>query len=163
MGRLYQPNSDQTDRFALRAFRDLTNVSRSLLTLTPTPVYSMPVANRPMTKSTARDLFPGALEMMILQSLRRQPAHGYALVQHIQQRSNNLLQVEEGSLYPALQRLLKADLVKARWDVSSTNRRVRIYQITASGLRRLEQEISSFERMFEGISLVLNPEKSTAT
>jgi PadR family transcriptional regulator, regulatory protein PadR len=127
------------------------------------PVYSMPVANMPMTKSTARDLFPGALEMMILQSLRRQPAHGYALVQHIQQRSNNLLQVEEGSLYPALQRLLKADLVKARWDVSSTNRRVRIYQITASGLRRLEQEISSFERMFEGISLVLNPEKSTAT
>jgi PadR family transcriptional regulator, regulatory protein PadR len=123
----------------------------------------MPVANKPMTKSTARDLFPGALEMMILQSLRRQPAHGYALVQHIQQRSNNLLQVEEGSLYPALQRLLKADLVKARWDVSSTNRRVRTYQITASGLRRLEQEISSFERMFEGISLVLNPGKSTAT
>ncbi len=123
----------------------------------------MPVANKPMTKSTARDLFPGALEMMILQSLRRQPAHGYALVQHIQQRSNNLLQVEEGSLYPALQRLLKAELVKARWDVSSTNRRVRIYQITASGLRHLEQEISSFERMFEGISLVLNPGKSTAT
>ena len=123
----------------------------------------MPVANKPMTKSTARDLFPGALEMMILQSLRRQPAHGYALVQHIQQRSNNLLQVEEGSLYPALQRLLKADLVKARWDVSSTNRRVRIYQITASGLRHLEQEISSFERMFEGVSLVLNPGKSTAT
>jgi PadR family transcriptional regulator PadR len=123
----------------------------------------MPVVNKPMTKSTARDLFPGALEMMILQSLRRQPAHGYALVQHIQQRSNNLLQVEEGSLYPALQRLLKADLVKARWDVSSTNRRVRTYQITASGLRRLEQEISSFEQMFEGISLVLNPRKSTAT
>jgi PadR family transcriptional regulator, regulatory protein PadR len=123
----------------------------------------MPVANKPMTKSTARDLFPGALEMMILQSLRRQPAHGYALVQHIQQRSNNLLQVEEGSLYPALQRLLKADLVKARWGVSSTNRRVRTYQITASGLRRLEQEISSFEQMFEGISLVLNPGKSTAT
>jgi PadR family transcriptional regulator PadR len=116
-----------------------------------------------MTKSTARDLFPGALEMMILQSLRRQPAHGYALVQHIQQRSNNLLQVEEGSLYPALQRLLKADLVKARWGVSSTNRRVRTYQITASGLRHLEQEISSFERMFEGIGLVLNPGRSTAT
>src|ERR1700743_3355692 len=113
-------------------------------------------------ENTSRDLFPGALEMMILESLRRQPAHGYALVQHIQQRSNNLLQVEEGSLYPALQRLLKADLVKARWDVSSTNRRVRIYQITASGLRHLEHEISSFEQMFEGISLVLNPGKSTA-
>jgi PadR family transcriptional regulator, regulatory protein PadR len=123
----------------------------------------MPVVNKPMTKSTARDLFPGALEMMILQSLRRQPAHGYALVQHIQQRSNNLLQVEEGSLYPALQRLLKADLVKAKWGVSSTNRRVRTYQITATGLRHLEQEITSFEQMFEGIALVLNPAKSTAT
>ena len=113
--------------------------------------------NRPMADTNSRDLFPGALEMMILESLRRQPAHGYALVQHIQQRSNNLLQVEEGSLYPALQRLLKAKLVKAEWGLSSTNRRVRTYQITASGLRRLEQQISSFERMFQGISLVLDP------
>ena len=115
-----------------------------------------------MTNSNARDLFPGALEMMILESLRRQPAHGYALVQHIQQRSNNLLQVEEGSLYPALQRLLKARLVKAEWGVSSTNRRVRTYEITAAGMRHLEEEISSFERMIEGIALVLNPGKSTA-
>jgi PadR family transcriptional regulator PadR len=126
-------------------------------------VYSMPVVNRPMTDTAARDLFPGALEMMILESLRRQPAHGYALVQHIQERSKNLLQVEEGSLYPALQRLLKAKLVKAEWGVSSTNRRVRTYQITASGLRRLEQQISSFERMFEGIALVLNPGKFPAS
>ncbi len=116
-----------------------------------------------MTETATRDLFPGALEMMILESLRRQPAHGYALVQHIQQRSNNLLQVEEGSLYPALQRLLKAKLVKAEWGVSSTNRRVRTYQITASGLRHLEQQISSFERMFEGIALVLNPGKVATT
>jgi PadR family transcriptional regulator, regulatory protein PadR len=115
-----------------------------------------------MDNSPARDLFPGALEMMILQSLRRQPAHGYALVQHIQQRSNNLLQVEEGSLYPALQRLLKANLVKAKWGVSATNRKVRIYQITPAGLRHLEDEISSFERMFQGVALVLNPERSMA-
>ena len=115
-----------------------------------------------MTNDTARDLFPGALEMMILESLRRQPAHGYALVQHIQQRSNQLLQVEEGSLYPALQRLLKAKMVKAEWGVSSSNRRVRTYQITASGIRHLEREISSFERMFEGIALVLRPGDATA-
>ena len=116
-----------------------------------------------MTNTSPRDLFPGALEMMILESLRRQPAHGYALVQHIQQRSNKLLQVEEGSLYPALQRLLKARLVKAEWGVSSTNRRVRTYQITIAGLRHLDQQISSFERMFEGITLVLNPGKSPAS
>src|SRR5271170_106987 len=116
-----------------------------------------------MKSSPPRDLFPGALEMMVLESLRRQPAHGYALVQHIQQRSNNLLQVEGGSLYPALQRLLKAKLVKAEWGVPSTNRRVRTYQITASGLSHLEQQVSSFERMFEGILLVLNPGKATTS
>jgi len=108
-----------------------------------------------------RDLFPGALEMMILESLRRQPAHGYALVQHIQQRSNHLLQVEEGSLYPALQRLLKAKLVKSEWSVSrSTNRRVRIYEITKAGLRHLESEVSSFDRMLEGIQMVLGNARS---
>jgi transcriptional regulator len=121
----------------------------------------MPEVNKPMTETTARDLFPGALEMMILESLRRQPSHGYALVQHIQQRSKNLLQVEEGSLYPALQRLLKTKLVKAQWGVSSTNRRIRIYQITPAGLRHLDEQVSSFERMFEGIALVLNPGKAT--
>ena len=111
-----------------------------------------------------RDLFPGALEMMILESLRRQPAHGYALVQYIQQRSNNLLQVEEGSLYPALQRLLKTKMVKAEWTVSPvTNRRVRIYEITRSGLRHLEKEISAFDRMLEGIQMVLGPERCTSS
>jgi transcriptional regulator len=122
----------------------------------------MPEVNKPMTETTSRDLFPGALEMMILESLRRQPSHGYALVQHIQQRSKNLLQVEEGSLYPALQRLLKSKLVKAQWSVSSTNRRIRTYQITPAGLRHLDEQISSFERMFEGIALVLNPAKATS-
>ena len=113
--------------------------------------------------NAARDLFPGALEMMILESLRRQPAHGYALVQHIQQRSNNLLQVEEGSLYPALQRLLKAKLVRAEWTVSpSTNRRVRVYEITRTGLRHLEREVFRFDRMLEGIQMVLGPEKRAA-
>jgi PadR family transcriptional regulator len=106
-----------------------------------------------------RDLFPGALEMMILQSLRRQRAHGYALVQHIRRTSNELLQVEEGSLYPALQRMLKAGLVKARWEVSSTGRRVRTYELTSRGEQHLEREISKFERMLEGISLVLTPVK----
>src|SRR5579863_6668135 len=112
-------------------------------------------------ENTSRDLFPGALEMMILESLRRQPAHGYALVQHIQQRSNNLLQVEEGSLYPALQRLLKAKLVKGEWTISSsTNRRVRVYEITKTGLRHVEREVCRFERMLEGVQMVLGPAKS---
>jgi transcriptional regulator len=97
--------------------------------------------------------------MMVLQILRRQPSHGYALVQQIRRTSNDLLQVEEGSLYPALQRMLKAGLVKARWDVSATGRRVRTYELTARGARHLDREISRFERMLEGISLVLAPAK----
>ena len=103
----------------------------------------------------SRDLFPGALEMMILQSLRRQPLHGYALVQHIRRASNELLQVEEGSLYPALQRMLKAGLVKARWEVSPTGRRVRTYELTARGAKHLDRQLSKYERMLEGIHLVL--------
>ena len=95
--------------------------------------------------------------MMVLQSLRSRPMHGYALVQHIKQRSNELLQVEEGSLYPTLQRLLKADLVTAEWQTSQTNRRVRTYQITQAGVKHLSREKSRFERMLEGIALVLSP------
>jgi transcriptional regulator len=119
------------------------------------PVYKQ--AMIPLRKSEPRDLFPGALEIMVLQSVRRQPMHGYALVQHIKQRSNDLLQVEEGSLYPALQRLLKEGLLKAEWQVSSTNRRVRTYSITRAGIKHLEHEVSRFEQMFEGINLVLSP------
>jgi transcriptional regulator len=111
-------------------------------------------------KSQQRDLFPGALEMMILQSLRQQPMHGYALVQHIKSRSKDLLQVEEGSLYPALQRMLKDELVKAEWKISETNRKVRVYKITPAGIKHLEHEVFRFERMLEGISLVLSPAKS---
>lgn len=110
-----------------------------------------------MRKETQRDLFPGALEMMILRTLKRQPLHGYALVQHIKRTSDDLLQIEEGSLYPALQRLLKEELVKAEWNVSSTNRRVRVYKLTAAGAKHLELEVSRFERMLEGIARVLAP------
>lgn len=106
-----------------------------------------------------RDLFPGALELMILQTLKHKSLHGYALAQHIKQTSNELLQVEEGSLYPALQRMLKAGLVEAEWGISSTNRRVRIYQLTPAGCKHVAREISSFERMLEGITRVLSPLK----
>jgi PadR family transcriptional regulator, regulatory protein PadR len=109
-----------------------------------------------MAESDPRDLFPGALEMMVLRLLKLEPMHGYALVQRIQQASRNLLQVEEGSLYPALQRLLKEGLVKAEWGVSATNRRVRIYRLTPAGTKHLAREVSSFERMFQGINLVLS-------
>lgn len=108
-----------------------------------------------MKSHEQRDLFPGALEMMILRTLKRQPLHGYALAQQIKQTSNDLLHIEEGSLYPALQRLLKEELVQAEWGISTTNRRVRIYKVTAAGAKHLEREVSRFERMLEGITRVL--------
>ena len=107
-----------------------------------------------------RDLFPGALEMMILRTLKAQPLHGYALVQQIKRASDDLLQIEEGSLYPALQRLLKEGCVKAEWGISSTNRRVRIYRLTPAGAKHLERQVSSFEQMLDGIARVLSPVKS---
>jgi PadR family transcriptional regulator len=76
-----------------------------------------------MRKTVKRDLFPGALEMMILQILRRQPSHGYALLQHIKRTSHELLQIAEGSLYPALECLLKEELLKAEWGIFYKPRR----------------------------------------
>ncbi|HYK09253.1 MAG TPA: PadR family transcriptional regulator [Gemmatimonadales bacterium] len=110
-----------------------------------------------MDNNNRRDLFPGALEMMVLRLIQREPAHGYALVQRIRERSQDLLQVEEGSLYPALQRLLKAGLVKASWERSATGRRIRVYRLTSAGSRHLVAEVSSFEQMLLGISRVVAP------
>jgi transcriptional regulator len=110
-----------------------------------------------MHNAPRRDLFPGALEMMILQTLRREPLHGYALAQHIKQTSEDLLEVEEGSLYPALQRMLKARWVSAEWGLSARNRKVRVYRITPAGRKQLESEVSAFERMLEGIKRVMRP------
>jgi PadR family transcriptional regulator PadR len=109
-----------------------------------------------MTRNSEhRDLFPGALEIMILQSLRLRPMHGYALVKHIKQVSDDLLQVEEGSLYPALQRMLKEGLLESEAGISAKGRPTRIYSLTPAGIRHLEREVVSFEKMFTGISRVL--------
>jgi PadR family transcriptional regulator PadR len=105
--------------------------------------------------SERRDLFPGALELMILQSLRLRPMHGYALVKHIKKVSDNLLEVEEGSLYPALQRMLREGWLDSEAGTSAKGRPTRIYRVTAAGLRHLEQEVSSFEKMFAGVTRVL--------
>ena len=79
--------------------------------------------------------------MMIFRTPKRQPMHGYALTQHLERASDDLLQIEEGSLYPALQRMLKEGWLKAAWGISATNRRIRIYSLTPSGLERLERDV----------------------
>jgi len=108
-----------------------------------------------MSEQPTRDLFPGSLEMMILQTLRRQPMHGYALAQTIRLGSNDLLQVEEGTLYPALMRMLKARWLSSEWGISTRNRRVRVYRVTAAGRRQLAREVSAFDRMLEGFRRVM--------
>jgi transcriptional regulator len=106
-------------------------------------------------KSEYRDLFPGALELMILQTLNRKPMHGYALAQHIKDVSDDLLQIEEGSLYPALQRMLKAGWLESEMGLSVRKRPVRVFKVTEPGRKHLEDERSSFEKMFAGITRVL--------
>ena len=113
-----------------------------------------------MKQPAPRDLFPGALEMMVLETLRRGPRHGYALAQEIKRTSQDLLEIEEGSLYPALQRMLKAGWVNAEWGLSARNRKVRVYRITPAGRRQLERQVSSFDRMLEGIARVMRPVES---
>jgi PadR family transcriptional regulator len=113
-----------------------------------------------MKRKDHRNLFPGALEMMILETLRRTPLHGYALAQHLKQASDDLLRIEEGSLYPALQRLLKEGWVEADWARSDRNRRIRTYRITPAGRKELAREVSSFDRMLQGIARVMRPAQS---
>lgn len=108
-----------------------------------------------------RDLLPGALELMVLRTLTLEPLHGYALATRIRQRSDLLLKVEESSLYPALQRLLKAGLVQAQWEMSASNRRVRTYSLTAKGKRHLERETARLDTMIQGIQRVLAPISET--
>jgi PadR family transcriptional regulator PadR len=102
------------------------------------------------------EMLPGTLGMLILRVLQPGPVHGYAIAQRIHQLSNELLQVEEGSLYPALQRMLLKGWVRAEWGVSETNRKVRFYRLTAAGRKQLQSEISDFDRVLQGIQAVMS-------
>jgi len=101
------------------------------------------------------EMLPGTLGMLILRVLQPGALHGYAIAQRIHTLSNDLLQVEEGSLYPALQRMLLKGWVKADWGVSETNRKVRFYRLTAAGRKQLQSEMSDFDRVMQGIAAVL--------
>ena len=106
-------------------------------------------------KPEYRDLFPGALELMVLKSLTWKPMHGYALALRLKDISEDYLRIEEGSLYPALQRMLKAGWLETEMGFSARNRPVRIFKVTEAGRKHLEQELVSVEKMFAGITRVL--------
>ncbi|MGD0667597.1 MAG: PadR family transcriptional regulator [Bryobacteraceae bacterium] len=101
------------------------------------------------------ELLPGTLEMLILKTLTRGPNHGYGIAQDIQRVSGDALRIGEGSLYPALQRLLIDNWVRAEWGTSETGRQVRVYTITAAGRKQLAREIEEFDIVLAGIARVM--------
>ena len=101
------------------------------------------------------DLLPGTLDLLILKSLQRGKMHGYGIAQHLKSVSDEVLQVGESSLYPALQRLLLNGWVDAEWGASENNRRARYYTLTASGRKQLQRERAEFERMVLAIHKAL--------
>jgi transcriptional regulator len=108
------------------------------------------------TKEKGRgDLLPGTLEMLILKTLSIETMHGYGIAQHIQKISADVLKVEEGSLYPALQRMLLKEWVTAEWKISANNRRARYYKLTAAGRKQLGIEESNFSAIFSAIQRVM--------
>jgi transcriptional regulator len=104
----------------------------------------------------APDLLPGTLDLLILKTLVRGRMHGYGIAQHLQAISENVLQVGESSLYPALQRLLLNGWVKAAWGESDNRRRARYYTLTAAGRRQLASEHAEFQQIVAAIQRVLN-------
>ena len=102
------------------------------------------------------ELLKGTLDMLVLQTLTMRPLHGYAISQQIEASSNDMLRVEQGSLYPALERLQKKGWVTSKWGESPTGRRARYYTITAAGRRQLGEKISSFDRVLAAIGRVMN-------
>ena len=106
----------------------------------------------PATKS---ELLQGTLDLLILKTLRSEPRHGYAIAQRIQERSDDVLVVEEGSLYPALYRMEAKGWIAAEWGKSENNRRAKFYSLTRDGRKQLEEETALWERICRAITLVL--------
>ena len=106
------------------------------------------MANKP-------ELMPGTLDLLILKTLTRSPMHGYGIALSIKRLSDEILTVEEGSLYPALQRLLLKGWVRAEWKLTETNRRARYYTLTAAGRKQLGIELSEYEQLITAIGRVL--------
>ena len=104
---------------------------------------------------TKSELLPGTLDMLILQTLRRGPLHGYGIAQFIQQASDEVLQVEEGSLYTALQRMQLQGWIASQWGQTANNSRARFYRLRPAGRKQLEREVVSLDRVLAAIARVM--------
>ena len=110
-----------------------------------------------MTPTSKRDLLPGTLDMLILKTLSAQSMHGYGIAQHIERLSQEVIRVEEGSLYPALQRMRQKGWIRAEWRQTPNNQRARYYTITARGRKHLGREESGFAELLAAIGRVMKP------
>ena len=108
-----------------------------------------------MAPASKRELLPGTLDMLILKTLTVQPMHGYGIAQHIQRLSQNVFRVEEGSLYPALQRMRQKGWIRAEWGQTPNNQRARYYTITTAGSKQLGAEQSGFAELVRAIARVM--------
>jgi transcriptional regulator len=108
-----------------------------------------------MARQPIPDLLPGTLDLLILRTLQTQPLHGWAISERVQQISQDVLQINQGSLYPALHRLEHKGWIEAEWAVSELGRRAKYYQLTASGRRQLAIEASEWDRMSAAIARVM--------
>ena len=108
-----------------------------------------------MNPTPRRDLLPGTLDMLVLSTLTSQSMHGYGIAQHIRRLSLEMLKVEEGSLYPALQRMRQKGWIKSEWKQTPNNQRARYYRLTAAGRKQLGEEQSSFAQVLAAIALVM--------
>lgn len=104
------------------------------------------------------ELLKGTLDMLILQTLTREPAHGYGIARWIEERTNDALEIEEGSLYPALYRMERKGWIESEWGTSENNRRAKYYRLTAEGEKQLEEHISGWERLVVAVGHVLQPQ-----
>ena len=110
-----------------------------------------------MTPAAKRDLLPGILDMLVLRTLSVQSMHGYGIAQHLQRLSHDVIRVEEGSLYPALQRMRPKGWIKAQWGLTPNNQRARYYPITAAGRRQLSERTAGFAELVEAVQRVMRP------
>src|SRR5262245_7008796 len=108
-------------------------------------------------RSNRMELLQGTLDMMVMRTLQSGAANGYEIAKAIERLSDSVLEVDHGSLYPALQRLEKKGLIKGEWEISSTNRRARFYRLTPSGKKQLDLERSKWEQMAAAITRVMQP------
>ena len=110
--------------------------------------------------ATKIELLQGTLDMLILRTLLFGPAHGHSIAKHIQRSTDDLLQVEHGSLYPALHRLERKKWIKAEWTVSDNNQQVKSYRLTALGKKQLAHERSNWDKLSEAMAGILHPAKA---